>query len=227
MRRVNLQADDFHQGEPGLVAVSKDAKLLEHRRRFRIGFSGPDAADRAELEQFIYTSFELAYGAHVRHFMPQLMSLRNAKGDLLAVCGLRSAGAEKLFLETYLDQPIDAALSQAVGRRVNRSDIIEVGNLAGFRPGMARHLIAVLAAHLHEIGVHWVVFTAIPGLKNAFPKLGIELIPLCHADKSRLDPVYQAEWGSYYGANPYVMAGNVPENYPLLLDNLRLLEPLP
>lgn len=202
-------------------------RSVAYRRRFRIGFSGPEAEDRRELEQFIHKSFKLAYGAHVHHFMPQLMSLRDAKGELLAVCGLRSAGAGMLFLEAYLEEPVDRFLTGRAGREIAREDIIEVGNLAAFRPGMGRHLIAVLTAHLHEIGVHWVVFTAIPGLRNAFTKLGIELTPICSADRTRLPSECQAGWGSYYGKNPHVMAGNVPENYPLLLDNLRLLEPLP
>ncbi len=198
-----------------------------YRKRFHIQFSGPDAEDRMELEQFVQTSFRLAYGAEVHHFMPQLMSLRDAKGELLAVCGLRSAGAGKLFLEAYLDQPVDQFLTAKTGRKVGREDIVEVGNLAAFRPGMGRHLIAVLTAHLNEIGVGWVVFTAIPGLRNAFSKLGIELAEICPADQGRLPQECQSGWGSYYGKNPMVMAGNVPNNYPLLLDNLRLLEPLP
>jgi hypothetical protein len=196
-------------------------------KRFHVSFSGPEAEDREEIERFIYNSFKLAYGAHVHHFMPQLMSLRDAQGELLGACGLRSAGAEKLFLEAYLDAPIDSILTGLAMHPVQRNDIVEVGNLAGFRPGMARHLIAVLTAHLHEIGVHWVAFTAIPGLRNAFAKLGIEIFPICKAEKTRLPHECQAGWGSYYGQNPHVMVGSVPENYPLLLDNLRLLEPLP
>ncbi|MBY0577783.1 MAG: thermostable hemolysin [Burkholderiales bacterium] len=222
MHPALLESGARQQGESPMK-VSEQA----YRKRFHVNFSGPEAEDRQELEHFIYKSFKLAYGAHVHHFMPQLMSLRDVKGELLAVCGLRSAGAEKLFLEDYFDEPVDAVLRVRAGRKVMREDIVEVGNLAAFRPGMGRHLIAVLTAHLHEIGVHWVVFTANPGLRNAFTKLGIELTPICEADRTRLPAECQAGWGSYYGKNPHVMAGNVPENYPILLENLRLLEPLP
>lgn len=218
MSAASLQVDERMNESAHRTAIGK---------RFHVAFSGPEAQDRQEIERFIYDSFRLAYGAHVHHFMPQLMSLRDAKGELLGACGLRSAGAEKLFLEAYLDEPIDRILAAQAGHPVDRRDIVEVGNLAGFRPGMGRHLIAVLTAHLHEIGVHWVVFTAIPGLRNAFSKLGIALSPICMAEKTRLPSECQAGWGSYYGQNPQVMAGNVPKNYPLLLDNLRLLEPLP
>lgn len=201
--------------------------LMDNYKRFNIGFSGPDAVDRPDLERFIFNSYRLAYGAQVKQFMPLLVSLRNAKGDLLAVCGFRHAGAENLFLETYLNEPIEAFLPSKSGGRVAREDIVEVGNFAAFRPGMSRHMIAVLASYIHEIGAKWIVFTATPGIRNAWARLGIELIPVCRADKGQLDPACGEEWGSYYDGNPYVMAGNVPENYSLLLDNLKQMELLP
>ena len=56
------------------------------------------------------------------------------------------------------------------------------------------------------------MFTAVPALRNASGKLGIHLEWLCPADKNRLDPAQQAEWGSYYDHNPQVMAvGRVPQ----------------
>jgi len=217
---INTQQYDF-------FAVEEKRAFMDKYKRFNIGFSGVDAEDRPDLERFIYNSYRLAYGARVKQFMPLLVSLRNAKGDLLAVCGFRHAGAEKLFLETYLDEPIEDILTSKSGGRVAREDIVEVGNFAAFRPGMSRHMIAVLAAYIHEIGTKWIVFTATPGIRNAWGKLGIGLIPVCRANKERLDPACRDEWGSYYDDSPYVMAGNVPENYSILLDNMRLVEILP
>lgn len=218
---INTQQCDY------FFAMGEKRAFIDKYKRFNIGFSGPDAEDRPELERFICNSYRLAYGAQVKQFMPLLVSLRNAKGDLLAVCGFRHAGVEKLFLETYLDEPIETILSSKSGGRVIREDIVEVGNFAAFRPGMSRHMIAVLAAYIHETGAKWIVFTATSGIRNAWTRLGIELIPVCKANKERLDPAYHEEWGSYYDGSPNVMAGNVPENYPVLLDNLKLVEILP
>lgn len=217
---INTQQYDF-------FAVEEKRAFMDKYKRFNIGFSGGDAEDRPDLERFICNSYRLAYGAQVKQFMPLLVSLRNAKGDLLAVCGFRHAGTEKLFLETYLDEPIEDILTLKSGGRVAREDIVEVGNFAAFRPGMSRHMIAVLAAYIHEIGTKWIVFTATPGIRNAWAKLGIGLIPVCRANKERLDPACRDEWGNYYDGSPYVMAGNVPENYSILLDNMRLVEILP
>jgi len=220
MATSTLQHNDY-------FATDEQQALINKYKRFNIRFSGPDAEDRPDLERFIRNSYRLAYGAHVKQFMPLLVSIRNAKGDLLAVCGFRHAGEEKLFLETYLDEPIEIGLTSKSGGNVARDDIVEVGNFAAFRPGMSRHMIAVLAAYIHETGAKWIVFTATPGIRNAWTRLGIELIQVCKASKERLDPACREEWGSYYDGSPYVMACNVPENYSLLLDNLKLVELLP
>lgn len=218
---MNTQQRDY------FFATDESRTLIDKYKHFNISFSGPDAEDRPELERFIYNSFRLAYGAQVRHFMPLLVSLRNAKGDLIAVCGFRNAGAEKLFLETYLDKPIDAVLSLKSGEKVVREDIVEVGNFAVFPPGMSRHMITVLAAYIHKIGARWIVFTAIPKIRNAWKRLGVNLTRICEADKERLGCDYREEWGSYYDSCPCVVAVNVPECYSLLSNNLKLVEILP
>ena len=213
--------------QDSLGQFGSDARAIRGLNRLQVCFSGPEAKDRRELEAFVFRSFSLTHGAHVRHFMPMLLSLRNTDGELLAVCGLRSASDESLFLEPYLDGPVQHVLQMRTGRAIEREDIVEVGNLACSRPGMARRLIAILASHLHETGMGWFVFTANRGLRNTFARLGIGIMPLCLAQRSRLPPECREGWGSYYDKNPFVMAGNVIQNHPFMLDRLALLGPLP
>lgn len=177
-----------------------------NERPFSVGFSQPDSADRAELEQFVSTIFQQVYGANIKRFMPHLMSLRDQDDKLTAVCGLRSAAAEAPFLEVYLDQPIEAVLSEHAGFPVERSEIVEVGNFSVAELGMARYLITAINDQLHETSKQWAVFTAVPVLRNAFIKLGMQPEILGDADKSRLPAEQQAEWGSYYEQKPQVMA---------------------
>ena len=106
--------------------------------RFVATLCGPGAAERAELELFIRDVFRRAHGASIRHFMPQLMSLRDHGGKVLAVCGLRNAGDADLFLETYLDAPVETLIAQRAGQQVARADIVEIGNLAVAEPGTKR-----------------------------------------------------------------------------------------
>ncbi len=174
----------------------------------RCVFRRAGMGERPEIEAFIRNGFDRAYRARITRFMPRLMALRRDSG-LAAACGLRSAAAEPLFLEVYLDRPIEDALAAASGHPLSRNSIIEVGNLVVARAGEARRLIIHLTNHLAAAGADWVVFTAVPALRNSFTRLGIPLLLLAAADSTRLDAAARADWGDYYADGPMVTAVNV------------------
>lgn len=186
------------------IIINPAPDLIE--QLFSVHFSQPDADDRAEIELFISDIFFEAYGAKIKLFKPCLMSLRDQHNKLVAACGFRSAALEQLFLEIYLDHPIETLLSERIGASVRRDDIVEVGNFSVAEPGMARYLIAAINGHLHDTSNQWAVFTAVPVLRNVFIKLKMNPIILCDADKGRLSPEEQQEWGSYYEQRPQIMA---------------------
>lgn len=187
--------------------VRRDADIHIHGdRHVTTQLSGPDAPERQELEQFIRNVFHRAYGANIKQFMPQLMSLRDGAGNLLAVCGLRNAGDGALFLESYLDAPVEAAISDRIRNEVAREDIVEIGNLAVAEPGVVRQLLASVSAYLHRTNTQWAVFTAIPVLRNSMLKLNMPLEILASADIRKIEVTERPNWGSYYDKNPQVMA---------------------
>src|SRR3546814_3987285 len=47
-----------------------------------------------------------------------------------AALGYRRADCGPLFLETYLDKPVEQHVADIIGRRVERSEIVEIGNFA-------------------------------------------------------------------------------------------------
>ena len=171
---------------------------------------------RVELESYIHDVFARGYGAEVKHYLPQLMSLRDGQGELLAALGMRCGSSESLFLENYLDQPVEQRLAAVAGVAVQRDSIVEIGNLASSRSGAARWLFLALAAYLHGRGAQWAIFTVAPFLKNTFLKLGFNLRTLAKADKTRLGDAAR-EWGSYYDAGPEVMAVDVTQAFYAVL----------
>ncbi|HED40345.1 MAG TPA: thermostable hemolysin [Chromatiales bacterium] len=166
---------------------------------------------RKEIERFIRTVFRRAYGARVNHFPPHLLCMRQ-DGRVLAALGLRPAEEAPLFLEAYLDKPIENRLAEISARPIDRSRVIEVGSLASSHGGGARALIITLTAYLSGASYEWAVFTATPQVRNSFVKLGIELTPLAQADKSRLKEA-QYSWGSYYDQHPMVVACDVRQGF--------------
>lgn len=180
--------------------------------------------DRAEVEAFIRETFSLAYAANVRSFMPRLLAVCRKDGDLLAAFGVRSARNEKLFLENYLDHPVEEEIEKKVGVKLDRSKIVEIGNLAAIYPGGVRWMIVALTVMLYEEGYEWVVFTGTSTLRNGFNRLGLHPVEICPARAERLGREEQARWGSYYDHNPVVMFGNIRQGFQSMRTNAKLLD---
>jgi hypothetical protein len=177
------------------------------------------AAGRLAVESFIRGHYARAYDADVRHFLPRLLVLHDDT-ELRGALGFKRARGNRLFLEQYLDVPIEAALSLRLGRYVPRHGLVEVGNLVTAHAGGARWLITALTAYLKGAGYDWAVFTAVTALRNAFTRLGVELVTLAPADPLRLAPEERAHWGSYYATEPMVVAASVHQSHDALQGRL-------
>lgn len=169
-------------------------------------------ADRAAVETFISQRFAESFGSHIEAFMPRLFSVRNREGVICGAFGLRSA-SRNLFLEQYLDAPIEQAIAAHAGVAVERRTIVEVGHFSGAMPGVVRAMIGLLTQHLHREGFEWVVFTGTTELRNAFFRLGLSPIDIQAASIDRLPPETRMAWGSYYDHAPRVLVGKILEGY--------------
>jgi hypothetical protein len=181
--------------------------LHNHRKPLKVTHTIVGAPRRLEVEGFIRHKFAEHYNATVPTFAPNLMLLED-EARIVAATGWRSADIEALYLERYLDQPIEHAMAKLASQPVLRERIVEVGNLAADKPGASIDIILALARHLDRLGYEWVVFTATRELIGIFARLGLPLLALASADPSRLGDQAEA-WGSYYETNPIVVAGKI------------------
>lgn len=165
---------------------------------------------RGRVETFVREVYAQHYGARVRQFMPTLVNLVDDDGLITAAAGYRSA-SESLFLEHYLDQPVEQAIAARTGMPVARATIAEVGHFASVQPGQGRRLMAHLGRHLAAAGFQWVVSTATCELRVIFERLRIRPLALGRADPAVLGNA-AADWGSYYAHAPMVLAGEVQSN---------------
>ena len=159
---------------------------------------------RADIERFIAERFRDAYGARVVHFCAHLLGTRDAAGAWQAAAGYTPAAAGALFLEQYLDRPVEAVLSSALAEAVPRERIVEVGNLAS--AGGGRCFLPALGRYLASRGYRWAVFTATSEVREMLQRLSWPAHVLAPAARERL-PDGGAAWGSYYAHEPSVMAG--------------------
>ncbi|HEY0914174.1 MAG TPA: thermostable hemolysin [Solimonas sp.] len=192
------------EGETRQGAVSGDALPDGGIRLCRA-----ERQERVRLERFIAERFAAAYGAELHRFMPRLFGTYDDDGQLHAAFGMRSAAEERLFLECYLDEPVEQLVSRRAGEPVLRQHIAEVGNLAGASPGALRELIPLLTRLLHRQSFHWVVFTGAARLCNGFSRLGLPLSVMAPAPIECLPVGEREHWGNYYRHSPSVMLGDV------------------
>ena len=160
---------------------------------------------RTPCEQFIGARFEQAHGARIAHFSPYLLGVRDALDRWRAAAGYTPADGRRLFLEQYLDAPVERLLARYdVQRDVDRrsrqprrnvrrhgaradpaartppaSPRLRVGRL--HRDARAAQRIRAHGAHAARTG---------------------------RADPARL-PDGGARWGRYYASDPIVVAGRI------------------
>ncbi|OIQ02988.1 MAG: hypothetical protein COS82_08700 [Zetaproteobacteria bacterium CG06_land_8_20_14_3_00_59_53] len=178
----------------------------------------PDHPDWAAATSSIAMVYRRAYGARLSSFMPRLLRVSGDDGEFRALVGMRLAAEEQLFLGVYLDEPIEQAIEARVGEPVDRTCILEIGNLAESKPGDARLSIIAATMYLYTLGFRWVVFTAVPQLLNAFKRLGIEPIEIVAADPNRLSEEQRVVWGSYYDERPMVCFAGIERGFASLRD---------
>ncbi len=167
---------------------------------------GLTAACRPEVEAFIATVFRQVYGAEINHFMPELVALRDANGVLMAAFGLQSAAHETLFLEQYIDEPVEQLMLRRLGRQIAREEITCIGNLAVANPRNAGVLIAHIIRYSMSLDLPWAVSTVHHSLQNGLIKGGRDLYPLAEAAPDRLSAEERQKWGSYYRKTPQIVA---------------------
>ena len=176
--------------------------------RYALELVPPGHPARPSLEAFIRAEFARVYGARLHHFCHMLAGHRAADGAWAAALGYTPAADGGLFLEQYLDQPVECAIAAHAGQPIARADVVEVGNLAATDAGAGRKLIVAMTRHLHLQGLVWVTFTATRGLLNSFARLRLAPSVLAEADPARLG-AEGGGWGSYYATRPQVMFGNI------------------
>ena len=177
----------------------------------RLAEARVDAPERAELEAFVRNAFARKHDASVTSFMPTLLSFRDAGGALRGVIGLRSAAPKPLYLEQYLEQPVEAAIATATGQAVQRHQVVEVGNLAGVNCRAAMRMVAALPAYLLARDYRWIVFTATSAVRGILQGFDAPLVELARADGSRVSNSPD-RWGRYYENDPRVLAGFLPDS---------------
>lgn len=175
--------------------------------------------DRLKTELFIKQVFRQTYAATIEVHYPQLISISNHEGTILAAAGFRYAQEEPLFLEQYTLQPIEQALTNLYRKPIARHEVVEIGSLASAGSGASIFLFAALASYLDFKQIRYTVVTGTSDLYRHLKSLGLQPHILCEAQQNYLQ-FYKDDWGSYYTTQPKVLAGSIQEGVKSLQHTL-------
>ncbi|RLB64174.1 MAG: hypothetical protein DRH08_10030 [Deltaproteobacteria bacterium] len=203
--------------QPAALEIPAAKKALNRLLRLKPAFSlnSPYSPQRPALKTYIEQQFSNTYGATITEFLPLLSSME-CNGNISAVAGIRPAQKTELFVERYLDAPIEVILSQLNQTSIDRSSIVEIGNLSATHRGATLLFFVVQIAMLHEAGIKWDVFAATHQVGTIMSKLNFISLELGPADPARLGDD-ASNWGSYYDTQPTILATNIAAT----MENLR------
>ncbi|GAB3092551.1 hypothetical protein G8770_05455 [Aestuariicella hydrocarbonica] len=193
---------------------------------------GPCDPHRVITEQYIARQYHRVYEANIQAFLPLLLTMSAPRSEaeaapeasdhqLLAAAGLRPASAPRLFLESYLELPVEQAIAQAARIPVSRNSVIEIGNLVSTQRGGSLQLFLVMAAALQQAGFSWLVFTATPQVEKLVKRLHAQPMFLAPADACKVAGS-AGEWGRYYQHCPRVMVVDLNHSMTLARQNLMI-----
>lgn len=165
-----------------------------------------NSPQRDIVENFIAKRFSESYGAKLQHFLPFLLASVNAN-HVNAALGIQPAASKPLFLEQYLDKPIELLVPKKAGA-IYREEIAEIGNLAASFHAGSPLLFIIVAAILDAADFRYVVFTATSQIRRLLEKLQLATDVIGLADPRRLPDKGQS-WGRYYQHQPTILGGSL------------------
>lgn len=159
---------------------------------------------------FVHDQYRHHFDCDLKQFMPSHLVLFQ-DNEILAVAGFRAADTEPLFLEQYLDVPIETFIDSRLGRAPGREKIVEVGGFAAKDHSSALQLMLALSLKLYDLGFECLVCAANSPIRRCLKLSGFIWEVLGEVDPSRVD-ARANNWGRYYQSRPQLLAGVIPQN---------------
>jgi hypothetical protein len=189
-----------------------------------IDLDSKDSEKRLLVEAYVHDKFNESYAANVQHFLPYFLTLK-CNDNICSVVGFRLAESGPLYLEKYLQHPIEQEIGMRFNTAIQRESVIEIGNLVSTWRGSSQLLFILLTDLLMRINREWVVFTATKDVEHLLQKMHFTLIPLGEASKNMLGDE-KDQWGSYYQDKPRLILGHIPSAMSRLKQSALMNSPM-
>ena len=161
------------------------------------------------LKARIRGGFGSHFNACISGFMPDLAAYRHVGGSG-GVIGIRGAGGEKLFLESYLDQPVEDVIALVSDAPVHRRHVVEVGQFVIDERAAVGDFFRDLVPFLRSLGYEWVCFTGTRRIRTLLASIGFAGFSIACASRERITDTTD-DWGTYYEHEPEVILGKLSD----------------
>lgn len=165
---------------------------------------------QASSARFIRSQYWATHQATLTSLMYDRFALLDARDMPCAVVGLKPFQLSTALVERYLDVPIQALVSQVIGRSIARETLIEVGNLAADSLIQSVRLIIFLLHWLQQNGRSHAICTGTEAVRLALKRARVPFTVIGAADPSRLGEERWA-WGSYYQNAPQILLVDIEQ----------------
>ncbi|RMM53435.1 thermostable hemolysin [Pseudomonas corrugata] len=155
-----------------------------------------------QATEVVKDKFRSSYAASVEP-NPQYFAVTQDQQDrILACAGITFGDHRILFSEQYLTQPIEEILSQRFEKTIERSNIVEIGNLISHHLTAGMILVNMIPLLSWCMGGHYLLCTVTPRVRQMMESCQIDFEPLLTADPTRLADEGGKNWGTYYAKKP-------------------------
>lgn len=177
-------------------------------RRYEIVVARPGDARYEDAFALSVIEYRRHFDCDLQNAYPAYFCLLRG-GRLLGVCGFRG-GDSALFLEQYLDAPVQQLISASFDCDLQRDHLVELGGFAVRRGALALPFMSLVAPALLAVGYHYAVATATMPVRRCVSQLGVPFKRLAAAKQERLHGD-DRHWGNYYQMRPAVIAGPISD----------------
>lgn len=164
---------------------------------------------QSNARDFVKELFKHHHDARINPRYLQWRSINAPDGKPLAVLGYRGAADGPLYLESYIQQPIERLLEDRLGVALARAQIVEIGCLAA-TPSAALIRLWLESAKVLGKDFAVAVATLTEPLRKAFARVGLPFSTLAPASRERLRDD-DDDWGRYYDQEPWICAGVIAD----------------
>jgi len=169
-----------------------------------------------QARELVAAEYLRRFNATLRPDYPRFIGLAGTDQLPIAAIGVRLFTEAAPFCQRYLECPLEQVLADRVGCTIDRTGLVELGNLAVTRRRLLAPMFRRTADWLEQRGSRWIVCCLTQTLRLALSHVGAELIDLGPARPEAMGPMIK-RWGRYYEHDPRVMAARVGQ--PLVSPN--------